>query len=134
MSKLLIGGLAVIALALTGCVATSEPAPTVAQTVTSETESSSSTSLTPDELFIVMMKSVDTPSYFLKGELLVVLQDQAKSTCGYIREGTSKEDILSSLMLAIQLSDADQEVLDAFMAATAAAVYSYCPEYKGFWN
>jgi hypothetical protein len=138
MNKLLIGGLAVIALALTGCTTTVEPAATVApspQIVTPEPETNSfNPSESADYMFVYMMEAVDTPSYFLKGDLLDALQEQAISTCGYIAQGMTSDEITVALVQAIVGSDANQEVKDAFMAATVASVYSYCPQYKGFWE
>ena len=137
MNKLLIGGLAAIALTLTGCTTTAEPAPTVTQTVTAAPkatqESNSSSSLSKDDMFELMMISVGTPSYFLEGELLYLLQDVAKDTCGYIADGMSSSDIIFALSLILD-GTADPEVEDAFMAATVASVYSYCPQYDGFWD
>jgi PBP1b-binding outer membrane lipoprotein LpoB len=149
MNKLLIGGLAVAALALTGCVTATEPEPVVAQTVTPEPQvvtpepevvtpepesNKTDSSASADYMFVSMMKAVDTPSYFLEGELLYLLQDQAKDTCGYIDEGMTSEEITLALVLAFDGSDSDQEVQDAFLSATVASVYSYCPEYQGFWE
>jgi hypothetical protein len=153
MNKLLIGGLAAFALALAGCTTAVEPAPEVAQTLAPEMEapapspapelevtapelenSYSESSDPADVMFMIMMEAVDTPSYFLEGDTLYILQDQAKSTCKYIREGMSKDDVVLALTLAIGGSDAGEEVTDAFMAATVASVYSYCPEHKGFWD
>ena len=142
MNKLLIGGLATAALVLAGCTTTVEPEPIVAQTVTPEPqivipepESNYSESLAPgDAMFIVMMEAVDTPSYFLEGDLLYALQEQAINTCDYINAGMSSDDITLALVLAFADSDADEEVEDAFLAATVASVYSYCPQHQGFWE
>ena len=142
MNKLLIGGLAVVALALTGCTTTVEPAPSETQTmvpapqiVIPEPESNDSGSISSaDAMFIVMMEAVDTPSYFLEGDLLYALQEQAINTCEYINQGMSSDDITLALVLAFADSDADEEVEDAFLAATVASVYSYCPQHGGFWE
>jgi hypothetical protein len=140
MNKLLIVGLTAFALGLTGCASDVETAPVVVQTVAPEQEApelETNYSESPDPadvMFMTMMEAVDTPKYFLEGDTLYILQDQAKSTCNYIREGMSKDDVIRALTLAIGGSDAGEEVKDAFMAATVASVYSYCPEYKGFWN
>ena len=142
MNKLLISGLAVAALALTGCTNATELEPVqaatpepdiVAPTPEPETNNSSS-ELTEDVMFELMMRAVDTPEYFLEGELLELLQDQAKDTCGYIDEGMDADEITLALVLALDGSDADQEVEDAFLSATVASTYSYCPEYDGFWD
>jgi hypothetical protein len=141
MNKLLISGLAVVALALTGCT-TTEAAPSVfqnvepeSQVVVPEPESNDSSSISnADDMFVIMMEAVDTPSYFLEGDLLYTLQEQAVTTCGYIDQGMTSEQVTNILIEVILGSDADQEVKDAFMAATIASVYSYCPEYQGFWE
>jgi hypothetical protein len=142
MNKLLISGLAAFALALAGCTTPVEPSPEVIQTVAPEPAAPapelgndySDSPDTADVMFMIMMEAVDTPSYFLEGDGLHILQDQAKSTCKHIREGMSKDNIILALTLAIGGSDSAEEVTDAFMAATVASVYSYCPEYKGFWD
>ena len=131
----MIGGMAIAALALVGCTSAVEPEPTVAQIVAPEVESDSSTSTTSaDDMFLLMMSVTDTPSYFLEGDLLYALQEQAIDTCGYIDSGMDSDDITLALVLAFADSDADQEVEDAFLAATVASVYSYCTEHQGFWD
>lgn len=145
MNKLLIGGLAVAALALTGCTTVVEPEPTVNETVTPEPEivvpepepapdTSSSSLSSEDAMFDLMMRAVDTPNYLLEGETLRLLQDQAKDTCDYIDQGMNSDEITLALLLALDGSDADEDVKDAFMAATVASTYSYCTEYEGFWD
>ena len=142
MNKLLIGGLAIAALALTGCTTNAEPEPSVFQNVAPESQvvipepevNDSGSISNADTMFILMMGAVDTPSYFLEGDLLYSLQEQAITTCGYIDQGMTSDQITDVLIQVILESDADQEVKDAFMAATVASVYSYCPEYQGFWE
>lgn len=137
MNKLLIGGLAAIALTLTGCTTTaSEPAATITVTAQPTKESSSSggsSSVSKDDTFMLMMVAAGTPSWLLEGETLTILEDQAKNTCEYIRDGMTKEEITLALFLVLDGS-ADQVVEDAFLAATVASTYSYCPEYEGFWD
>ena len=135
MKKLLILG-AVAVLTLTGC-SVSAPAPTV--TVTAEPDSGSSSggsssSSSKTEDFIMYMGVAGIPSYMLEGEALSILIDQAKTTCGYIDDGDSKDDIIWMLTLAHDASGTDQAVMDAFIAASVAATYVYCPEYAGFWE
>lgn len=134
MKKLLILG-AVAALTLTGCTV-SEPAPTV--TVTAEPDSGSSSggsssSSTVDD-FIMYMGVAGTPSYMLEGEALDILVTHAKDVCSYIDEGQTKEDIIWTMTVGAEASGADQAVIDAFLAASVAATYTYCPEYEGFWE
>lgn len=134
MKKLLILG-AVAVLTLTGC-SVSAPAPTV--TVTAEPDSGSSSggsssSSTVDD-FIMYMGVAGIPSYMLEGEALDILVTHAKDVCSYIDEGQTKEDIIWTMTVGADASGADQEVIDAFLAASVAATYTYCPEYEGFWE
>lgn len=138
MNKLLIGGLAVVTLALTGCATAVEPEPTVTQSATpapqAVTPEPQSSALSEDAMFLMMMEAVDTPGYFLEGELLETLQDQAKSTCDFIDQGMTADDITLALITTVNGSDSTEDVKNAFMAATIASVYSYCPEYDNFWD
>ena len=67
-------------------------------------------------------------------EALDILIDQAKTTCGYIDDGDSKSDIIWIITLAAEQSNSSQEIVDAFLAASVAATFVYCPEYQGFWD
>ena len=138
MKKLLIGGIT-LALVLSGCT-TTEPAPavTVTETATSapstnNSNNSSSSTNVRDE-FVMYLGVVDTPSYMLYGESLDILIGQAKDVCSYIAEGDSPDDILWIITLAAESSNADDEIVNAFVAASVAATYTYCPQYEGFWD
>lgn len=124
---------------LAGC-ATTQPQVTVTETVTAKPQQSSSSSgsnnssnsMSEDETFEVMMLVVGTPSWFLEGEALDILQRHAKDTCGYIRSGMTKEEI--TYVLVAGTAGGDEEIVDAMLAASVAATYSYCTEYEGFWD
>ena len=123
-------------LTLSACAGNATPQETV--TVTAQPDSGSSnsggSSSSKTEDFIMYMGVAGIPSYMLEGEALDILIDQAKTTCGYIDDGDSKEDILWIITLAADQSGSSQEIIDAFLAASVAATYVYCPEYQGFWE
>jgi hypothetical protein len=136
MNKLFIGGLAALALTLSGCTSPSTPTVTVTETVTAQpsqgTNNSSNASLESE--FITLMKAVGTPSYLLEGEALDILISQARDVCGYISDGDSVEDIVWIITLASAESGASDTVIDAFLAASVAGTYTYCPQYEGFFE
>jgi hypothetical protein len=124
---------------LTGCVSgtpSSQPAPTV--TITERAESSgggsSSTSSNVRDEFVVYLKAAGVSSWMLKGDALDILIDQARNTCRYIDEGDTQDDIIWMITVAQLSSDADQEVVDAIIAASVAPTYTYCPQHRGFWG
>jgi hypothetical protein len=124
---------------LTGCVAdtpSSQPAPTV--TVTERAEgsggSASSSSNNVRDDFVMYMQAGGVASWMLKGDALEVLIDQARNTCRYIDDGDSQEDIIWMITMAQMSSNADQEIVDAIIAASVAATYTYCPQHRGFWG
>ena len=121
-------------LTLTACAGGATPQETVTITAQPESNNSSSSSTSKTEDFIMYMGVAGIPDYMLQGEALDILIDQAKTICGYIDDGDSKEDILWMLTLAHESSGTDQAVMDAFLAASVAATYVYCPEYQGFWE
>ena len=125
---------AVALLFLSACSGSATPQETVTITAQPDSGSSSSSSSSKTEDFIMYMGVAGIPDYLLTGEALDILIDQAKTTCGYIDDGDSKEDILWMLTVAHESSGADQEILDAFLAASVAATFVYCPEYQGFWD
>jgi hypothetical protein len=129
MQKLLMVGLTATALALAGCTAVTEPP--VSQATTSAPQSSASSA---DYTFLSMLQVADIPSYFLEGDLLYALQEQAIITCGYIDGGMTSDSIILALAIAFEDSGADQDVKDAMLAATVASTYSYCPQYENFWD
>ena len=121
-------------LTLSACAGNATPQETVTVTAQPDSGNSSSSSSSKTEDFIMYMGVVGIPDYMLQGEALSILIDQAKTVCSYIDDGDSKEDILWMLTLAHESSGTDQEVLDAFLAASVAATFVYCPEYQGFWD
>ena len=121
-------------LTLSACAGNATPQETVTVTAQPDSGNSSSSSSSKTEDFIMYMGVAGIPDYMLQGEALSILIDQAKTVCGYIDDGDSKEDILWMLTLAHESSGTDQEVLDAFLAASVAATFVYCPEYQGFWD
>ena len=128
---------AVALLFLSACSGSATPQETVTITAQPESNNSSSNSGSSSNKkadFIMYMGVAGVPDYMLQGEALAILIDQAQTTCGYIDDGDSKEDILWMLTLAHESSNTDQEVLDAFLAASVAATFVYCPEYQGFWD
>jgi hypothetical protein len=134
--KKLIAIAAIGLLTLAGCAA-SEPAPTVTATVTESaapSNNSSSSSMSNEDTFVYLMESVGTPSYLLYGESLDILIGQAKDVCGYIDDGDSPEDIVWIITLAAESSNASDEIVDAFLAASVAGTYTYCPQHEGFWD
>lgn len=137
MNKLFIGGIAALALVLSGCTTTPEATPTVTQTVTADPSPSSNTSLPAQGTqsdFIFLMESVGTPSYFLEGEALDILIGQARSVCGLIDDGMSRDDIVWAVTLAASESGATDDVVDAFLAASVAGTYVYCPQHENFFG
>lgn len=141
MNKLLLLGV-VGALTLTGCTAT-PTAPQATVTVTAEAQPTKAATSAPkqtqssssvEEEFIMYMMIAGTPDWLLEGEALDILVDQAQTVCGYIADGDSKEDIVWMLTIASEASDASPTITDAFLAATVAATYTYCPQYEGFWD
>lgn len=133
MKKTFVIGAAAL-LTLTGCVAgTSQPGPTV--TVTERAaQPSQPTQTNVREDFIYYMESVGTPKWMLSGESLEILIGQAKNVCEYIDDGDSKDDIIWYITSAQVSSNASEQVVDAIIAASVAATYTYCPQYKGFFN
>lgn len=128
--------LAAIALfALTGCASTSAT-PSVTETVYVSPDDNSGNSYSSIEAeFEMYMGAVGTPQWMLDDpEIMAILIDQANNTCGYIDDGQSKDDIVWMLTLASESSNPDQVVMDAMLAATVAATYTYCPEYEGFFE
>lgn len=89
--------------------------------------------MTDDEMFRYLLET-DLPSWMLEGEAFEILKDQALTTCEYIRQGDSAEDILWILTMAQEGTDVSQEVEDAFLSATVASTFTYCSEYDGFFE
>jgi hypothetical protein len=124
---------AVALLTLTGC---AMGTPTVTETVyvTPDSNSSSSSSSVETE-FKMYMEAVGTPTWMLNDrDMLDILINQAKDTCGYIKDGQTKDDIVSALTIAAYSTGADDVVVDAMVAATVASTYTYCSQYQGFFN
>jgi hypothetical protein len=144
-NKWLIAGAAILGVLLLGNLINGDDASAPTETVTVEASPSksptqesnsgaSSSSASVEDEFIMYMTVVDTPSWMLEGEALDILVNQAKTVCGYIGDGDSKEDILWIITLAAEQSDSSQEIIDAFLAAAVAGTYTYCPQYEGFWD
>lgn len=137
MKKLLIGGLVATALVLTGCT-TAEPAPAVTVTETAKpapsTNNGSSSSMSVRDEFVMYMGVAGIPNYMVSGEALDILVDHAQDVCGYIADGDSQEDILWILTIAAESSNSSDDIVEAFVAASVAATYTYCPQYQGFWD
>ena len=133
MNKL-VALLAVGVLTLTGCTATT-PAPAVTETVTVQPDDnggSSSTSVRDD--FKMYLAVGGVPQYMIDDPGIVdALIGQAQSVCSHIDAGQSKEEITWALTTAAS-SESDQDVVTAFLAASVAATYTYCPEYEGFFE
>lgn len=120
-------------LGLSGCSASSQPQPTV--TVTAEAaQPQQTTKTTQRDDFLMYMEAAEVEDYLLSDSGLDILIDQAKDVCGYIREGQTSEDITYLLTIANAISDTDPDIFDAFVAASVASVYVYCPEYITFWD
>jgi hypothetical protein len=112
---------------------TAEAAPTT--TSTSAPSEGTSSSLSLDEQFDLYMIVAGTPDWMLEDrESRSILVDQAKTVCSYIADGDSPEDIIWILTLASESSGASTVVTDAFLAASVAATFTYCPQYEGFWE
>lgn len=148
-NKWLIAGAAILGVLLLGNIINGDDASAPTETVTVEAspsptqedhsdhdheEDNSSSSMTVEEEFIMYMGVAGTPSWMLEGDALDILVEQAENVCTYIRQGDSAEDILWMLTVASSESGANDTVVDAFLAASVAATYSYCPQYQGFWD
>lgn len=137
MKKLLALSLAGV-LTLAGCAASPAASqPTITVTADAPTQKATTAPKPPtntEDTFIFLMESVGTPSYMLYGDALDILIDQARTTCGYIADGDTKEDITWIITVAASQSGVSDEIVDAFLAASVAATYSYCPQYEGFWD
>ena len=125
---------AVALLFLSACTSSATPQATVTVTAQPDSGNSSSSSVNKTDEFIMYMGVAGVPDYMLTGEALDILIDQAKTTCGYIDDGDSKSDIIWIITLAAEQSNSSQEIVDAFLAASVAATFVYCPEYQGFWD
>jgi hypothetical protein len=137
MQKLLILGLTGL-LVLTGC-ATTEPTPTVTVTETAtavpaETKSPTQSRSSLEDDFMYYMSIADLPSYYLEQPIFDILIEQAHTTCGFIDEGYDADTILALISIAASSTGAGEESTLAFLAASVAATYTYCPEYEGFWD
>ena len=138
MKKLLIGTALTAVLVLAGCAPTQEPAPTVTVTQTAKApapaQNNSSSTINVEDKFVLYMGAVGIPGYMLKGEALDILINQARTVCGYIADGDSKEDITWMITLASSQSGVSDDIVTAFLAASVAGTYTYCPQYEGFWD
>jgi hypothetical protein len=137
MQKLLILGLTGL-LVLTGC-ATTEPTPTVTVTETAtavpaETKSSTKSRSSAEDDFVMYMGLADLPSYYLEDALLELLISQANTACGLIDDGYDADTIVALISVAASRTGASDDSTLAFLAASVAATYTYCPEHAGFWD
>tara|TARA_R110000782_G_scaffold155051_6_gene247350 strand:- start:199 stop:654 length:456 start_codon:yes stop_codon:yes gene_type:complete len=135
--SVLTGTLAAL-LVLTGC-ATTEPTPTVTVTETAtavpaETKSSTKSRSSVEDDFIMYMELADLPSYYYEDSLLEFLINQANTTCGFIDDGYDADTIVALISVAASTTGASDDSTLAFLAASVAATYTYCPEHAGFWD
>lgn len=134
---------AVALLFLSGCTSAASPQTTVtvtadaapAKTTAPAPKEDTSTELSTGEKFDLYLTVGGVPSWMIEDrESRAILVDQAQTVCGYIDDGDSPDDILWIITLASSASDVDQYIIDAFLAASVAATYTYCPEHEGFWD
>jgi hypothetical protein len=125
---------AISVIALTGC-ATTVPGPTETVYIEPDNNSSNNSSTDTRSEFILYMSVIGTPAWILNDDDMVdILVNQAKNTCGFIKDGMSKDDIIMALSVAAYESGADDVVIEAIVGASVASTYSYCPQYEGFFK